>query len=353
MNLINNWEHIQSRYDEFWARENHDRPLLFATAVKDGADFSKMPKQPDRISDRWLDFENVIARNRVQIENTYYAGEAFPFFMPNLGPDILGAILGCELTFGESTSWAEPVVENWDNFIIPALDNGNKWFRLISELTDGAVSDSKGDFLVGITDIHAGADAMVSLRGPQNLCYDLVDCPEKIMDLPQKVWAVTKELYNDQYRRTTNGVIGPVTWLPGYHRKKWYVTSCDFICMISPELFESFILPELLMETEYYDANIFHLDGPGALKHLDRILKIPTINGIQWVPGDGAPPVSRWKDVLVKIQKTGKNLHLGVSPDEIPVLAEYLAPEGVLLSVWCRSQAEADAAVKMAGDLWK
>ena len=353
MNLIKNWDHIQNRYDEFWARENHDRPLMFVTAKKDGADYSKMPIQPEKVADRWLDFPNVIARNRVHIENTYYAGESFPYYMPNLGPDILGAILGCDITFGENTSWAGHVVEDWDAYKIPAMDNNNKWYRLITELTDLAVEDAKGDFLVGVTDIHAGADALVSLRGPQELCLDLYDCPEKIMDLPIKIWDTGRAFYLDQYDRTTKGTVGPVTWLPGYHRKKWYVTSCDFICMISPEVLEEFIIPELMLETRFFDANIFHLDGPGALKHLDRLLKIPTINGVQWVNGDGAPPPSKWKDVLVKIQRAGKNLHLSVSPDELPVLAEYLEPEGVLLNVGCGCQAEADAVVKMAADLWK
>jgi hypothetical protein len=353
MNLIDNWEHIQNRYDEFWARENHDRPLLFVTSGKDGTDYSQMPKQLDSIDDRWLDFPNVVARNRFRLENTYYAGEAFPYYMPNLGPDILGAILGCDIKFGEYTSWAEPIINNWGDYDIPALDSRNKWFQLMTELTDLAVADAKGDFLVGITDIHAGADAMVSLRGPQNLCLDLYDCPEKIMDLPEKIWPLAQAFYNDQYERTTHGAIGPATWLPVYHRQKWYVTSCDFICMISPGMFEQFILPELLLEASYFDANLFHLDGPGALKHLDRLLQIPTINGIQWVTGDGAPPPSKWKDVLVKIQNAGKNIHISVSPDELPVLAQYLAPEGVLLNVGCRNQAEADDVVKMADKLWK
>lgn len=353
MNIIKNWEHIQKRYDEFWARENHDRPLIFAVAPKDGADYSKMPIQPDKISDRWLDFENVVARNRFSIENTYYAGEAFPSYMPNLGPDIVGAILGCDLTFGENTSWAEPIIENWDDFKIPALDKSNKWYRLITELTDLAVSDSKGDYLVGVTDIHTGPDALVSLRGPENLCLDLYDCPEKVMGLPVKLWPLEREFYNDQYTRTTKGAVGPTTWMPCYHRKKWCVTSCDFICLISPEIFKEFVLPGLLLETGFYDANLFHLDGPGALKHLDRILEIERINGIQWVPGDGAPPVSQWKDVLTKIQSAGKNLHLSVSAPELPVLSEFLLPEGVILNIWCGSQAEADTAVKTAERLWK
>ena len=46
------------------------------------------------------------------------------------------------------------------------------------ELTKAAVEDGKDKYLVGITDLHPGGDALVSMRGPQNLCYDTFDVPE-------------------------------------------------------------------------------------------------------------------------------------------------------------------------------
>jgi hypothetical protein len=88
-----------------------------------------------------------------------------------------------------------------------------------------------------------------------------------------------------------------------YKDEPWYVTSSDFICMISNDNFRELILPELLEEVEYLKGNIiFHLDGPGALKHLDDLIAIPNLAGIQWVYGDGQPSTKHWIDVLKKIQ---------------------------------------------------
>ena len=42
------------------------------------------------------------------------------------------------------------------------------------------VKDAKGDYFVGMTDIHPGADALAALRGPENLCIDLIENPEII-----------------------------------------------------------------------------------------------------------------------------------------------------------------------------
>jgi hypothetical protein len=48
-------------------------------------------------------------------------------------------------------------------------------------------------------------------------------------------------------------------------------------------------------------------------------------------------------DLLLEIQKAGKGLYLGCSPDELKVFHSTLKPEGVLYDVWgVHSQREAD-----------
>ena len=55
--------------------------------------------------------------------------------------------------------------------------------------------------------------------------------------------------------------------------------------------------------------NVFHLDGKGMLKHLDRILEVPEIQAIQWVHGVGDDlPIMQWAPVIRKIQAAGKGV---------------------------------------------
>ena len=64
----------------------------------------------------------------------------------------------------------------------------------------------------------------------------------------------------------------------------------DFSYMISPRMFERLILPDLTACCEALEYAFYHLDGKGEIKHLDMLLSIERLRGIQWIPGDGAPP---------------------------------------------------------------
>ena len=114
-------------------------------------------------------------------------------------------------------------------------------------------------------------------------------------------------------------------WHPG----KWYVPSCDFSCMISEKQYNELIVPEIEKEVEFLDASIYHLDGPGALRHLDRILEIPGLSGVQWRNGAGQPSASHWIPVVKKIQAAGKCVELEVQAHELETMLKEVAPEGV------------------------
>ena len=111
------FEKLANQYKLLWNRENHDRPLVTLFAPKDNIDWSAFPKAPESLSARWTDAEYLIRRHRFYMEKTtVYMGEAFPQTWVNLGPDIMGAICGCEIEFGEDTSWAVHNLEDWADF---------------------------------------------------------------------------------------------------------------------------------------------------------------------------------------------------------------------------------------------
>ena len=85
---------------------------------------------------------------------------------------------------------------------------------------------------------------------------------------------------------------------------------CDFSYMISPEMFDEFCRPELEATCRRLGRSIYHLDGVGQLPHLNSILEIEDLDGVQWVPGDGKPPQSQWPEVYEKIHRAGKNSQL-------------------------------------------
>lgn len=117
-------------------------------------------------------------------------------------------------------------------------------------------------------------------------------------------------------------------WHP---EKRWYVVGSDFSCMVSPADYEKYIVPGIEMEMDFLEASMYHLDGPGALRHLDRILQFEKLGGVQWVYGAGQPSARHWIDVLQKIQAAGKCIQVTCTPEDVVPICQALKPEGVHL----------------------
>ena len=323
------FDYIYRRYSEFWNMANEDRPLISISAPKKNP-LTPPPKGPSDFRERWMDTEFQLKSFRWGMENTHYLGEAYPLFNPNLGPDILGAVCGCDLQFGEITSWASPCITDYESHPPIVFDEGNFWWKKISEITQAAVEDAGGEYLVGITDLHPSADAIVSMRGAENAAMDLYDEPEQFI---RRVWEA-HEIFKEMTQRL-HSIIAPhqrgcSNWMSILHPDKlWYVTSCDFTYMISKAHFEEFIAPELLAELDWLPASVFHLDGIGALKHLDRLLQMEKLKGIQWVYGVAQPSGMHWIEEYKKIQAAGKCIELPCEMKDVIPLCEVLDPRGV------------------------
>ena len=86
---------------------------------------------------------------------------------------------------------------------------------------------------------------------------------------------------------------------------------CDFGYMISPDMFGEFVQPELEATCTKLPRSFYHLDGNGQLSHLDLLLSIEPLAGIQWVPSkDGDLESERWPDVARSVYAAGKKVQI-------------------------------------------
>lgn len=339
------WEKARQRLLAWWNGEIIDRAAFQVRARKDGIQRRQVP-EPQTLEECWTNPEYVVEAAEANMEVTYYGGETFPKFWPNLGPDVFVSYFGAQITFAESTSWSTPLLPEWDSAEI-RLDKQNRFWRLTNQMTDLAVLHCSGKYFVGMTDFHGGIDAIAALRGPERLALDMLDQPEKIhalMDILTPLWY---ETYNESYSRTNKVQTGTTTWFELWSPGRWYPVSCDFICMISREMFEEFVLPDIAAQIEWLDHSIFHLDGPGAVRHLDALLSIEKLNGIQWVPGAGDEDIMKWVPMLKRIQNAGKLIHMTVNPSEVEPLLDALKPEGLMLATWVGTQNEAENLIRL------
>ncbi len=340
-------EIIKQRFDAFWDREVIDRPLIRITAPRAKRVEMSLPK-PERIEERWTSIEYVIKKAEVSLENTLFLGDAIPFYMPNLGPDSFTAFLGAELTFNsERTSWAEPFLEDLSGYE-PALREDNKWWRIMNDLLDALCEVAEGRFMIGIPDIHYGGDSLVATIGAQRLIRYLFTRPDDVKRLIRKLTEICLLVFDHYYERISRIQEGSITWIPAYSRGKFFALQDDFSGLVSPRMFEEFFVEEQEILSRHLDNSIFHLDGPMALSNLDRLLQIESLDGIQWVPGAGAKPMSEWLDVCRRILDAGKCLQISCMPEEVDFLLSNLKHEGLFISTHCRSEKEAREVLKIA-----
>ncbi len=346
------FEEAKIAWGHYWAKEAWRRPLVVCSVPKEGATPPQgcgealHYRQP--VEGRW---HERFAFVEASVASREYLAEAIPFISPDFGPDQFGAFIsGGPLKFSEGsggTNWIEPAVESWDGFDARIKEGGEVWNGLLGYARFLA-KEAKGKFLVGVCDLHSNMDALSALRGPENLCMDIMDCPE----LLDRAMAGVRKLYAPVYEalREASGIdeaTGSIGWIPFWCAGRYAVIQCDFMCMIGPDAFSRFVRPALEEEAAHLDHCIFHLDGPGALKHLDGVLSIGDIDAVQWVSGDGQRPMHEWLDVLKRIQSAGKGLQIyGVTPDQVKALHRELSPAGVVYCVNVKDRREAEGLTK-------
>jgi len=338
---IDDWPRIQQRYEAWWQGEMVDRVLIAITAPK----YSRPEEQvlPDELRDWWTNPERVIARGEAGIAATYYCGDAFPVLHPSTMVAITASFLGAPLRLiDERSSWCDASIDDWDARARLDYDPDNELWLTTKRLLAAAAERAVGNYYVGVPDLNGPGEVLARLRGSEPLAIDLIENQEHVLRAMSEVNQAWYRYWQASHGIVQQHVGGYVFWMGAWSELPAADLQVDFSCMISPEMFDQFFLPFVEEQTRWVPRTIYHLDGPGAIRHLDSLLCLERMPAIQWVPGAGAPPQSAWLPLLRRIQARGKRLHLSCSPYEVPILLQELEPQGLCLMVHCESPEEAD-----------
>lgn len=309
-------ERALRRNEAFWKSELEEGPLLWVTAP--GAKPVPALPEPASEAELWTNVDYVIAAAERALAGTHYAGDALPVFCPWLGPDQFAAWLGADLELKprQNTSWSKPFVRDWAEHPQLQIDPENRWWRLYLELLRESVRAGAGKWVTGYPDLHTGIDALSAIRGPENLAMDLVNQPCAIHRAMGQMTSLWKFVVD-----TVSGIIlpsgqGTSNWTMGWSQDRFLcIGQNDFSCMISLEMFETFCARDNLECCAHVDHSLYHLDGPGAVRHVPLLLRWERLECIQWIQGAGNPPPSHWLDLLRRIQAAGKSVQLYYGPD--------------------------------------
>lgn len=332
------WDRIARDYGAWWAHEL-DRPLVQITEKVRAPELPEETKFVSNYPWSWS-AEEVIAAVTPHLEATRYYGDAFPRWWVNFGPGALAAFLGAKAHSVPETVWFEPEVLREPRDIHLCYQPDNAWWRRVEDLTKAAVG-AWGDVVqVGHTDLGGNLDVLASFRTTQNLLTDLYDAPEEVERLVGDVTRLWLRYYDELYAIIGSACPGTNCWAPIWSSGTSYMLQCDFAYMISPVMFERFVMPDLVACCDHLENGFYHLDGSGQIPHLDMLLSIERLRGIQWIPGDGAPPPDRWLDLLKRIIDGGKLCQVFVTAEGARHIVRNIGGKGFLLAVSTEMTAE-------------
>lgn len=326
-----------ARFEAWWDCEVIDRPPV-TLRVKPETPPDLPVSNHASLRERWLDVDFAVESAIRELQANAYPGDHLPIYMPNIGPELTGTILGCELEFADHTSYSVPFVhepEDWSKVIKAPLDFDNVYWQTVEQMTDLAIERCDGRYIVAIPDLHGSFDLLASLRDPQDLCMDVIERPEVLRQAAARAVRACVAGFERAYEQVRAAGMPATTWLPTLHDGPAYVPSCDFWCLLSGDDARDLVLPYILDEIAPLERSIFHLDGPQALRHLDLLLEIDELDAVQWVYGAGAGRASDWIETYRKIQAGGKAMQvLAEDGDDALAVLDALEPEGVWLDIY-------------------
>jgi 5-methyltetrahydrofolate--homocysteine methyltransferase len=272
--------------------------------------------------------ENVLDYCQSILENAAFYGDTWPRWWPNFGAGILAGFLGAPVEVNDHTVWFDTPADTTLTTIQPRYDAENFWRRWVKAITQAAVERWGNQITVAATDLGGGLDILASLRGTQNLLMDLYDAPEEVERLSAAITQVWQRDYDELYDIIKTAENGMTYWAPMWCPGRFAMLQSDFAYMISPKMFERFVLPEIETLCHHLEYGFYHLDGKGQIPHVDMLLSVKNLRGIQWVQGAGAPPPEEWLPLLKQIRDGGKLCQVFVSAQGALTIAKELGGKG-------------------------
>jgi hypothetical protein len=319
----------------FWAREVIDRPVVQFKLYKPAEERQPLPPSHHPTpAGRWMDAAYQAEYILAELSNQLFLGDTLPVAWPDLGPDVFTAFYGAPIFFGDDgTTWSQPTLADWKAAESLHFDWDSPYLHKLDEITAALLEAGTGRFLTGITGLHSGGDSLAALRGPMDLALDLVQHPEQVKTLLGRLQADYFGVYDHFYTRLRLAGLPISTWTPLLCDGRYGILANDFSIAISSAMFADIFLPGIAAECRFLDRSLYHLDGPGALRHLDLLLDIPELDAVQYVPMLGDAAFAKWAAVYRRIQAAGKCVQVICELGEIDEVIAGVRPEGLYLVV--------------------
>ncbi|MFC1453117.1 hypothetical protein ACFLSJ_07235 [Verrucomicrobiota bacterium] len=327
-------------WDAFWQGEIIDRPVVQVIAGRGGPEPPTIRRYQDWV---FADIDDLLDRTLAQAAATYYGGDAIPCFNPSMGPDEIACFCGGELCWSDEapeTNWSRPFVSDWREALPLAVQQDNPLWQRTLRLLDRAAERLADKMLIGSLDLHTNMDLLAAVRGPQQLCLDLLDQPDVIDEAMASTMSVFRTVWHEIARARRMADHGHCR--VHYDPSGAATLQCDFCCMISPPMFRRWVLPYLEEEARIVGRAAYHWDGPDALIHEPDLAASKGLYAFGYVPGAGHGGHIDYLDLYKRMQAAGKAVLFHGSQDECKAAHRELRPDLTVYTTRANTPAQAE-----------
>ena len=242
------WDEVKSRMTGYWNRDAMDRSCAAIRVKAPGY---------DDFGEHNYYFDTVTAdrMHRARFENHAYIGEAFPCLFPYFGTAGIAEYTGCKANRVPRTTWFEPWMEDDDEPDASRIAyKCPEAFLQQKDAIARLIELSKGDYPVSVTDNCGILDALAEVRGTDNLMMDMLTDPEFVEEGVQRLLPIYKQTQEELFTLTKENNDGSVlSWMQLWAPQRMAQMQCDLCVMISPEMFNRFVMPELEELCDFLD----------------------------------------------------------------------------------------------------
>lgn len=337
------WPDARQRLTALWHHEMLDRPCLAVLAPQPIASPSTAPVPTDDEA-RWLDPAYLVAAALRTIENTWWGGEAIPSYLLQGGwVDCLGGTP----RFSPDTIWFETREVDFSQPSPFRHNPSSPWVaKYRAAILAMCAAAGRDDFLVGspgglpandLLSMHMGTEAflLALMDHPAWMAEAILTGAHDQLRVRQEFQALIRERHEHWY--------GNAGWMPFWAPEPFISTQSDVSCMLSPMLYERFVVPELDVYGNEHHALWYHLDGGNARQHLPRLLSLPYLRVVQYTPAPCEPPNGPGHMAMYRtIQAAGKIINIDLPKENVEPLVRALDPALMLLQTGCASREEGE-----------
>lgn len=318
----------------------------FQEGVKPHADIP-MPPAPKDLNQKWFDPQWRAAWLDWYVSHSSLMADMLPVANTQLGPGSLAAILGGVFEGGEDTIWIHPDPNYTDDIV---FNPNHPNYLLHKQLLKACKQKAQGHYYVGMPDLMEGLDVLAAIKGTDKVLLDTVMQPEVLEHQMQQINDIYFKVFNELYDIIREGDEMAFCYFSSWAPGKMSKLQSDISTMISVDDYRRFVQPFIREQCQKIDYTLYHLDGVGAMHHLDALLEIKELNAIQWTPGVGEPQGGspKWYGLYNRILAGGKSIMAcWVTLNELRPLLDNIGGDGVHLEMDFHNEREVEQALRI------